>query len=61
MLKNILKLEGVSELSKTEKRSVTGGLACIDGVCPRQGTFCCPPFPSGEQLCRLIGETCPTG
>lgn len=60
MLKNILKLDGVSELSKTEKRSVKGGLACIDGRCPRPGTFCCPPYPeTGEMLCRYIGETCP--
>ena len=59
MLKNILKLDGVAELTKTEKRSVKGGLACVGGVCPKPGNYCCPPSPSGEQLCRLIGTSCP--
>lgn len=59
MLRKILNLSGTVELTKNEKRSIQGGLACIDGVCPKQGTFCCPPYPSGERLCRLIGETCP--
>ena len=59
MLKKILNLQGAVELTKGEKRSIKGGLACVGGVCPKPGNFCCPPTESGEQLCRLNGLTCP--
>jgi hypothetical protein len=41
MLKNILKLDGAQELTKTEQKSIHGGLACRtdDGYCP-SGTKC---------------------
>ncbi|WP_427873650.1 hypothetical protein [Flavobacterium sp. MMS24-S5] len=59
MLKNILKLDGVAELTKTEKRSVKGGLACVGGVCPKPGNYCCYLGDSGEAICRLNGTSCP--
>ncbi|MBC8755931.1 hypothetical protein H2O64_14730 [Kordia sp. YSTF-M3] len=33
MLKNILKLQGVQELSKQKQKAVSGGRTEIDGVC----------------------------
>lgn len=33
MLKNILKLQGVQELSKQKQKNVRGGRTSIDGVC----------------------------
>ena len=58
MLKNILKFEGAVELTKSEKRSIKGGLACIDGVCPRPGNHCCPTDNPTEFLCRMNGQAC---
>ncbi|MDR6762055.1 hypothetical protein J2Y38_002266 [Flavobacterium sp. 2755] len=60
MLRKILDLSGTVELTKNEKRSIKGGLACVLGVCPKPGNFCCPPDPdTGEQLCRQNGLSCP--
>jgi hypothetical protein len=40
MLKNILNLEGATELTKNEKKVIKGGLACYeDGTCP-SGSIC---------------------
>lgn len=58
MLKNILKLDGVAELTKIEKRSVKGGLACVNGVCPKPGNYCCS-LGGGDPICRLNGTSCP--
>ncbi|SNR51225.1 hypothetical protein [Flavobacterium sp. ov086] len=57
MIKNILNLKGVTELTKNEKRSITGGLACVDGVCPKPGAYCCFAG-SPEGICRLNGQGC---
>ncbi|WP_161595823.1 hypothetical protein [Flavobacterium pectinovorum] len=57
MIKNILNLKGVTELTKNEKRSITGGLACVDGVCPRPGAICCRTG-NFEGLCRLASQGC---
>jgi len=57
MLKKILNLEGAVELTKNEKRSIKGGLACVDGVCPKPGNYCCYAG-SDEGICRLIGQGC---
>lgn len=58
MIKNILNLKGVTELTKNEKRSIAGGLACVDGVCPRPGTYCCYAGGGGDGLCRLNSQAC---
>ncbi len=54
MLKNILNLEGAYELTKSEQKSVKGGLACRfdDNYCP-SGTYCVTDCRY-ENLCRPI-------
>lgn len=55
MLRKILDLSGTVELTKNQKKSIKGGLACVGGVCPKPGNFCCPPDPdTGEQLADLM-------
>jgi hypothetical protein len=57
MIKNILNLKGVTELTKNEKRSIAGGLACVGGVCPKPGNYCCYAG-SDEGICRLPTQGC---
>ncbi|MBS7256319.1 hypothetical protein [Flavobacterium branchiicola] len=57
MLRKILSLSGTVELTKTEKRSIQGGLACVGGKCPKPGNYCCPM--GQDSICRLNGLACP--
>jgi hypothetical protein len=52
MLKNILKLEGAQELTRSEQKTISGGkIQCkVNGVCTQYGLQC------AEAVCRLIPD-----
>jgi hypothetical protein len=55
MLKNILKLDGAQELSKTEQKSINGGLnSCFEMGC-RSGE-CCVPVSDNFGICHSIAK-----
>jgi hypothetical protein len=53
-MKTLKDLKGVKELSKSEQRAITGGLACrtSDHGCPT-GSYCRP-----DGLCQRNGKAC---
>ncbi len=59
MLKNILKINGVLELNKTEQKSLQGGRNWYEACTQKQG-MCCHTRPWGEVSCDA-GYCSPTG
>ncbi|MFK8103103.1 MAG: hypothetical protein AB8G15_11280 [Saprospiraceae bacterium] len=49
-MKNLSNLKGAKTLSRTEKRSISGGYS--SGQCTQKGSRCCQTYPSGFVLCE---------
>jgi hypothetical protein len=56
MLKNILKLKGAQQLTKTEQKSISGGLACFEGGHCGNGVCC--KTGKWEGMCRPTSAQC---
>jgi len=56
MLKKIIRLDGAQELTKNEKKSIKGGLACLDGGHCGNGVCCTRGNWSG--MCRPTAAQC---
>jgi hypothetical protein len=52
MLKKILKLEGAQELSREQKQSIRGGVACGGGFPPCKTGYHCVIPDGGEGYCK---------
>jgi hypothetical protein len=65
MLKEIIKLKGVTELKKSEQAAITGGVinCSSDADCApffAGVAFCVSPFGTGAKICFGV-DYCPNG
>lgn len=61
MLKNILKLDGTQQLSKTEQKNISGGIPVGTGTSapPPPGLICCEWITMcGSQICLRQDVVC---